>query len=114
MHLIRAESLGELNQDLSTAIADLNAIRARAYGTGNNEIGSDAMAAEIIAAAREEYRKETVCEGTWIDQLLRRGASGEPIFIRGAPWDCPGVSLQFSNSETTVQGFELNEEGGCL
>lgn len=114
MHLLRAESLGELNQDLSTAIADLNAIRARAYGTGNNEIGSDAMAAEIIAAAREEYRKETVCEGTWIDQLLRRGASGEPIFIRGAPWDCPGVSLQFSNSETTVQGFELNEEGGCL
>jgi hypothetical protein len=24
------------------------------------------------------------------------------------------MSLQFSNSETTVQGFELNEEGGCL
>ena len=114
MHLIRAECLGELNQDLTTAIADLNAIRARAYGVGNNELMSDATATDVIQAAREEYRKETACEGMWVEQLLRRGASGESITIRGASWDCPGMSLQFSNSETTVQGFELNEEGGCL
>lgn len=114
MHLIRAECLGELNQNLTTAIADLNAIRARAYGIGNNELMGDATAAEVIQVAREEFRKETVCEGMWVEQLLRRGAAGESITIRGASWDCPGMSLQFSNSETTVQGFELNEEGGCL
>ena len=114
MHLIRAECLGELNQNLTTAVADLNTIRARAYGIGNNELMGDATAAEVIQAAREEYRKETVCEGMWVEQLLRRGAAGESITIRGASWDCPGMSLQFSNSETTVQGFELNEEGGCL
>jgi hypothetical protein len=39
---------------------------------------------------------------------------GEAITIREASWDCPGMSLQFSNTESTVQGFELNEEGGCL
>ena len=114
MHLIRAECLGELNQNLTTAIADLNAIRARAYGVGNNELMSDATATDVVQVAREEYRKETACEGMWVEQLLRRGASGESITIRGASWDCPGMSLQFSNSETTVQGFELNEEGGCL
>jgi hypothetical protein len=114
MHLIRAESLGELNQSLSVAIEDLNAIRARAYGVGNNELPVGVTNGEIIEAARVEFRKETACEGMWVDQLLRRGASGEAITIRGAPWDCPGMFLQFSNSETTVQGFELNEEGGCL
>lgn len=114
MHLIRAESLGELNSDLSTAIADINAIRARAFGAGNNDLSASATAAEVVMAARDEYRKETACEGHWTDQLLRRGAQGEAITIRDAAWDCPGMSLQFSNTESTVQGFELNEEGGCL
>ncbi len=114
LHLLRAECYGELGSDLETAIADINAIRARAFGAGNNDLASEATAAEVILAAREEYRKETACEGHWTDQLLRRGAMGEDISIRNAPWDCPGMSLQFSNTESTVQGFELNEEGGCL
>ena len=96
------------------AIADINAIRARAFGAGNNDLASDATADQIIDAARDEYRKETACEGHWTDQLLRRGAMGEEITIRGASWDCPGMSLQFSNTESTAQGFELNDEGGCL
>lgn len=114
LHLLRAECYGELGSDLETAIADINAIRARAFGAGNNDLASEATAEEVILAAREEYRKETACEGHWTDQLLRRGAMGEDITIRNAPWDCPGMSLQFSNTESTVQGFELNEEGGCL
>ena len=114
MHLIRAESLGELNQELETAIADINAIRDRAYGSGVNPLSELSSPEEIIDAVRVEFRKETVCEGLWVEQLLRRGALGETIEIRGASWDCPGMSLQFSNSETTVQGFELNEEGGCF
>ena len=114
MHLIRAEAYGEENTNLATAIADINAIRARAFGAGNNDLSEDATAQEVIDAARDEFRKETACEGLWTDQLLRRGAMGEDITIRDAAWDCPGMSLQFSNTESTVQGFELNEEGGCL
>jgi len=114
LHLMRAESYGELGTNLETAIADINAIRARAFGTGNNDMAAGASSEDIITAARDEYRKETACEGHWTDQLLRRGAMGEAITIRGASWDCPGMSLQFSNTESTVQGFELNEEGGCL
>ena len=114
MHLIRAEAFGESNSDLATAIADINAIRDRAFGTGNNDLSAASTAQEVINAARDEFRKETACEGLWTDQLLRRGAMGEDITIRDAFWDCPGMSLQFSNTESTVQGFELNEEGGCL
>ena len=114
MHLIRSESYGEINSNLDVAIADINAIRDRAYGAGNNSLDASSSAEEVIIAARDEFRKETVCEGHWTDQLLRRGAKGENILIRNASWDCPGMSLQFSNTETTVQGFELNEEGGCL
>ena len=114
MHLIRAEAFGESNSDLATAIADINAIRDRAFGTGNNDLSAASTAQEVINAARDEFRKETACEGLWTDQLLRRGAIGEDITIRDAFWDCPGMSLQFSNTESTVQGFELNEEGGCL
>ncbi|HBP45738.1 MAG TPA: hypothetical protein DD635_07525 [Flavobacteriales bacterium] len=114
MHLIRAEAFGESNSDLATAIGDINAIRDRAFGTGNNDLSAASTAQEVINAARDEFRKETACEGLWTDQLLRRGAMGEDITIRDAFWDCPGMSLQFSNTESTVQGFELNEEGGCL
>lgn len=113
LHLLRAEALAELNDDLATAIADVNAIRERAFGAGANALSAEATATEVRDAARDEFRKETVCEGAWTDQLVRRGVMGEAIEIRGAPWDCPGMALQFSNSETTASGFVLNEEGGC-
>ncbi len=114
MHLIRAEALAETGLELPTAIDDINAIRDRAYGPGNFVLPESATAEEIRDAAREEFRKETAGEGHWTDQLLRRGTMGEDILIRDASWDCPGMSLQFSNSENTVDGFVLNEEGGCL
>ncbi len=114
MHLIRSESLAEIELDLETAIADINAIRDRAFGAGNFTLTPTSTAEEIRDAARDEFRKETVGEGLWTEQLLRRGTQGESIVIRDASWDCPGMSLQFSNSENTVDGFILNEEGGCL
>jgi hypothetical protein len=114
LHLVRAEALAEQGIDLATAISDINAIRDRAYGTGANDLSETATAEEVRDAARDEFRKETICEGQWTDQLVRRGVMGEAIEIRGAPWDCPGMALQFSNSETTSAGFVLNEEGGCL
>jgi hypothetical protein len=113
LKLIRAEALAESNGDLTTAIQDINDIRNRAFVPGTNELSSSASTSEIIDAARREYRIETVGEGKWVDQLKRRGAKGENIVIRNAPWDCNGMAIQFPNSESTVIGFQLNPEGGC-
>lgn len=111
--LIRAEALAELGSDLSTAVADVNDIRARAFGAGINELSSGASAQEIITAARDEFRKETISEGLRIDQIRRQGALGENIEVRNAPWNCPGMAIQFPNSEFTGALFIGNPEGGC-
>ncbi|MGB1032946.1 MAG: RagB/SusD family nutrient uptake outer membrane protein, partial [Flavobacteriales bacterium] len=113
LHLIRAEAIANGFGTLQTAIDDVNLIRSRAFGEGINQLPDNSSAEQIIEAARIELRKETMCEGTWIDYLKRRGTLGEDIIIRDAPWSCPGMALQFPNGETSVQGFELNPEGGC-
>ena len=112
--LIRAEALARDGQSIDAAIANINAIRERSFGTGINLLPSDATAAVVIEAARLELRKETLCEGTWIDHVKRLGTLGEPMTVRGASWDCPGMALQFPNGETSAAGFILNPEGGCL
>ena len=114
MMLIRAECYGELGTNLDQAIADINAIRQRA-GIASEVYLLDAgsSAEDVIQAARNEYRKETLGMGLWVEQLQRRGTMGEDITIRNAPWDCPGMALQFSSSEGNVEGFEFNEVGGC-
>lgn len=113
IHLIRAEAIAMVNGDLSIAIEDINAIRDRAYGVGLNDLPSSSTAQQIILAARDEFRKETISEGYRLDQIRRIGASGENIIVRGAPWNCPGMALQFPNSEFTGANFVGNPEGGC-
>lgn len=112
LKLVRAESLAELGQDLTTALQDLNDIRVRAYGPGG-ELSASATAEDIISAARVEYRIETIGEGKYVEQLRRQGTLGENVIIRDAPYDCPGMAIQFPNAESTVIGFVLNTEGGC-
>ena len=106
--------IAESGGDLATAISDINAIRDRAFGEDQNDLDAGSGAAEVLTAAREEYRKETLCEGWELDQMKLRGVMGEDETVRDAPWDCPGSLLQFPNSSTTAAGFILNEEGGCL
>jgi hypothetical protein len=113
LKLIRAECLGEMGGDLTVAINDINDVRDRAFGVGLNDLSSSSTAAEVIAAARREYRIETMGEGKWINQLKRMGAKGENIYVRNAPWNCPGMALQFPNSEFTSALFVGNPEGGC-
>ncbi|MDZ4821843.1 MAG: RagB/SusD family nutrient uptake outer membrane protein [Flavobacteriales bacterium] len=113
MKLIRAESLAQLTDQKEIAIADINDIRDRAFGEGINNLPTDATFEEVKQAARDEFRKETVCEGLWQDQLKRMGAMGEDITVRDAPWNCPGMAIQFPNSEGTGVQFVFNEEGGC-
>ena len=112
--LIRAESYGELGINLSTAVDDINTIRQRAGIISQIYLlDATSSASDVITAARNEYRKETLGMGLWVEQLQRRGAMGEDITIRNAPWNCPGMALQFSASEGNVAGFEFNEFGGC-
>lgn len=107
--LIRAESNAELNGNLFAAISDLNKIKARAGIALLNENSS----ADIIRThARLERRKEMIGEGRYAYDLKRRGALGEDISIRNAPWNCNGMILQFPISENT-SNFEMNLTGGC-
>ena len=107
--LIRAESNGELGSDLLSAINDLNLIKDRA-GIGNISEGSSALI--VISNAQLERVKEMLGEGRYAYDLKRRGANGDDITVRGAPWDCDGMILQFPNSENT-SNFDMNETGGC-
>jgi len=111
---LRAMCIARNGGALGTAIADINAIRDRAFGPDLNDMPSTSSAEDVLLAAQEEYRKETLCEGWELDQLKLRGVMGAPETVRDAPWDCPGSLLQFPNSSTTAAGFILNEEGGCL
>ncbi len=115
LKLIRAECLGEMGGDLNLTIAinDINEVRERAFGVGLNNLAPSSTSSEVIAAARREYRIETMGEGKWINQLKRIGAKGENIVVRNAPWNCPGMALQFPNSEFTSALFVGNPEGGC-
>lgn len=112
MKLIRAEALAELGSDLPTAIQDVNDIRERAYGSTQRNLSPSVGAASILNAVHIERRIEMIGEGNRIQQLKRRGANGETIEVRDAPWNCPGMILQFPISELT-DNFPLNETGGC-
>ena len=112
MMLIRAESAAELGISAEQSIEDINAIRERAYGFNGLNLVTGASFTEIRDAARTEMRFELPFEGQRTHDLKRRGAQGEPIVIRDAPWDCPGNVIQFPATERTDQ-FPLNPSGGC-
>lgn len=117
MHLLRAEALLYLSSsNAAAAAADVNLIRERAYGATSPLLldPNSATASEVLQAVRFERRIEMFGEGDRIQQLKRRGASGEAITVRGgAPWNCPGMVIQFPISEKTDL-FEMNQTGGCL
>lgn len=109
MKLTRAEALCKsASPDFTTALNDLNDIRTRAGLIEVNLSGGS-----LIESIREERRKELCFEGDRTIQIKRLGASGEPSFSRNAPWNCPGMVLQFPGAENTVIGFVLNPTGGC-
>ncbi len=110
MMLISAESAGELNQNIDKARGYLNRVRKRAE---LEDLPGSASAALIVADARTQRRIEFAGEGMRLMDLKRRGAKGEAVIVRGAPWNCNGMVLQFPASEIAVAGFQLNPEGGC-
>ena len=111
--LIRAEAIAYAQPSrLGEAIQDINLIRTRAYSQ-DNSIPTSSNADEIKAAARREYRIETIGEGKWLDFFRRLAVEGVVTDIRNAPWNCPGMALQFPNNEFTGASFVGNPEGGC-
>lgn len=108
--LLRAEANAILGTNLGQSIDDVNDIRTRA--NYSILLPPTTSAGGIITAAQRERRIEMSGEGDWIQHLKRRGASGENIIIRDAPWNCPGMILQFPVTENTTV-FEMNTEGGC-
>lgn len=115
MKLIRAESAAELNQNLATAIGDMNDIINRAY-TAPAPLPGGASAAVVLAKAREQRKLELVYElGDRLQQIKRIGAKGESSFSRTAPWNCNGLVLQFPAADVSVNpNFQPNPQGGCL
>ncbi len=114
MMLMRAEAIAYAQTGrLSEAIADINAIRARAYSQ-DNSLSTSSSVDQVKAAARKEYRLETIGEGKWLDQFRRIAIeSNSNLRIRSSPWNCPGMALQFPNNEFTSALFVGNPEGGC-
>src|SRR5690606_41146730 len=96
MMLIAAESYGELNTNLPAAADYINQIKARANVP---LISEDPSAGIVIQETRVEKRKEFGGEGLRIHDLKRRAVKGEDVIVRGAPWDCNGMVLQFPASE---------------
>lgn len=109
MLLIAAESYGELAQNLGTAANYINKIKGRA----NVPLLSGPSAETVILEARQERRKEFLGEGNRVHDLKRIGVLGESVIVRGAPWDCNGMVLQFPASEQSTRGFVMNPQGGC-
>ncbi len=113
LKLLRAEALAESGGDLTTAIADVNDIKERAYGDTQHNLAFNSSAGDVIAAARFERRFEMIGEGDRIQQLKRRGAiEGETIQVRGDDWNCNGMIIQFPSVQQT-EVFPLNPTGGC-
>jgi len=112
MKLIRAESAAELGTNFGVAIQDINDIRERAYGTNAFDLIGSATGEDIIEAARLERRLEFPFNGQRLHDLKRMGSQGEDIEVRGVPYDCPGMLIQFPSTEGTDL-FPLNPSGGC-
>lgn len=113
MKLIRAEAAAETGTNLTVGAQDINDILNRAYA-GTKSIPIAASASLIKSNARFERSIEFAGEGNRISEIKRIGAKGENIDKRGAVWNCPGLVLQFPQSEMSANtNFQRNIEGGC-
>ena len=113
MILTRAELLAEKG-NVSAAADDINKIVARAYSDSTGKSLSPIATVDgALSFIRLQRRLELFCEGDRVQTLKRRGAFQQPsLTIRNAPWNCPGMALQFPSTETGA-GFVFNASGGC-
>jgi hypothetical protein len=115
LHLILAESAARKEApDLSAAIQNINLIIKRAYKNPNANMLLPGDGAEVVLNRIERERRiELACEGDRTHTLKRYATLGQTALrIRNAPWNCPGMALQFPISEKTTN-FTFNVSGGC-
>ena len=116
LKLIRAEAGAELSgANLATAITDINEITTRAYAGSSMNLATNATKNEVINQVRKQRELEMVGEGDRVQQIKRIGALlSQSIDRRNAPYNCPGLALQFPQGEKSgYTSFTMNQEGGC-
>lgn len=108
--LIKAESAAILGLT-AEAENDVNQIIVRAGMTPVSGLSSG----DLISLIRSQRRLEMVGEGNRLHDLKRIAVSeNQNLSINGAPWDCPGMVVQFPDDELNGNpGMPANEEGGC-
>lgn len=109
MVLIKAECAFE-NGNYAEAITELNKLRNRAAVAPYDV---NLFGTAVYNAVQFERTMEMCFEGDRVFQLKRQGVQGRIQRIRDVPYDCPGMVLQFPNSEGTGAGFVFNPSGGC-
>jgi tetratricopeptide (TPR) repeat protein len=109
MVLIKAECAYEKGS-YAEAVSELNKLRARANVTLYD---ANLFGAPVYNAVQFERTLEMCFEGDRVFQLKRQGVQGRIQRIRDVPYNCPGMVLQFPNSEGTGAGFVFNPSGGC-
>lgn len=111
MMFLRAESaLLKATPDKGIAIADINKIKERAYGSDSFNIPEGSAREDVLTELRFEKRMDLICEGYRVHDLKRIGVSeNNDLIVRGVPWDYPGMVLQFPISEGAGQ-FPYNPE----
>ncbi len=116
MLLTRAE-INAINGNAAAAIADLLPIIRRAYGNASaKEVAINSMTApQLVEEIRIQRRLEMFLEGDRLAQVKRIGAikGRNNLLVRGKPWDCDGMVLQFPASAGTVRGFVFNPTAIC-
>lgn len=116
LKLMRAEILA-IQGNSTGAIADLTPIVKRAYkpsATKETYIASLSGSA-LVDEIRMQRRLEMNCEGDRLHQVKRIGVSKgqDNLMVRGVPWNCNGMILQFPASCGTSRVFEFNPTTVC-
>ena len=109
MVLIKAECAYNKG-NYSEAVTELNKLRDRA---GVTPYDANLFGIDVYNAVQFERTLEMSFEGDRVFQLKRQGVQGRIQRIRDVPYNCPGMVLQFPNSEGTGAGFVFNPSGGC-
>jgi tetratricopeptide (TPR) repeat protein len=116
LKLMRAEILA-IQGNASSAISDLTPIIKRAYlpSTSKETYVATLSGNALVEEIRLQRRIELNCEGDRLHQVKRIGVSKgqNNLMVRGVPWNCNGMILQFPASCGTSRVFEFNPTTIC-
>lgn len=116
LKLMRAEILA-IQGNSSAAISDLTPIIKRAYlpSSAKETFVATLSGPSLVDEIRLQRRIEMNCEGDRLHQVKRIGVSKgqNNLMVRGVPWNCNGMILQFPASCGTSRVFVFNPTTIC-